>query len=606
MAAAVPERGFEVINAGGISYASYRIVPLIEQVLEYEPDLIVIYTGHNEFLEQRTYSGLLKQGRTLVTLRSFVENLAVYRCLQRMYLAVLPLPKHDASARTAPAEDGSTESPAVPADAEVSEKTLLSEEVSATLDWTGGLDLYHRNEEFTKGVLTHFEHNLQEMVDLCKQRKLPVILIEPAANLKDFSPFKSEPAGDLTASELASRQNTVQQISRLVAEGRHGEAFKLIVDLEKEDSQYAATYYLKGKVLLALGEKKAARTAFVHAKDLDVCPLRSISEIQRIVAEVAARNKVPFIPFDAILYRRLTTTFDKSGIPGNESFLDHVHPTIEMHQLLAKLIMNEIIRIKAIRVSVKLSDEDINDVFNKGVSSLDSRFMAMGDLNLAKVLSWSGKIGEARVALERAAKVLDTDPEVHEMLGNNYMDYNEPEKAIESYRKAVALSNNDPEMLFSLANAYDEAGAEHLAVKIYIDLIDKAVLGPEVHANRANIYLEEGLTADAEKVVRSGLKRFPNSEMLFAEYGAVLAALGRHKEAIPWLKSALKKQPDNAGILYDLAAVHALCGNNKDALTCLESAVRKKAMDPERLKYAKAFGSIRNSPEFQKILDRLK
>ena len=70
-----------MINAGGISYASYRMVPLIKEALRFRPDLVVIYTGHNEFLERRTYSGLLDQGRALVTLRSILERLRIYRGL---------------------------------------------------------------------------------------------------------------------------------------------------------------------------------------------------------------------------------------------------------------------------------------------------------------------------------------------------------------------------------------------------------------------------------------------------------------------------------------------------------------------------------------------
>ena len=40
-------RRWEVINAGGISYASYRVVRLMEALVSHEPDLFIIYTGHN-------------------------------------------------------------------------------------------------------------------------------------------------------------------------------------------------------------------------------------------------------------------------------------------------------------------------------------------------------------------------------------------------------------------------------------------------------------------------------------------------------------------------------------------------------------------------------
>ena len=43
---------WEVINAGGISYASYRLLNVAEEIIRYEPDLLIIHTGHNEFLEK--------------------------------------------------------------------------------------------------------------------------------------------------------------------------------------------------------------------------------------------------------------------------------------------------------------------------------------------------------------------------------------------------------------------------------------------------------------------------------------------------------------------------------------------------------------------------
>ena len=55
-----PERSWEVVNAGGISYASYRVATLMEELVEHEPDLFVIYSGNNEFLEKRTYGELIE------------------------------------------------------------------------------------------------------------------------------------------------------------------------------------------------------------------------------------------------------------------------------------------------------------------------------------------------------------------------------------------------------------------------------------------------------------------------------------------------------------------------------------------------------------------
>jgi hypothetical protein len=41
----------EIINCGGLSYGSHRLVLIAAEVLEYDPDLMLIYSGHNEFEE---------------------------------------------------------------------------------------------------------------------------------------------------------------------------------------------------------------------------------------------------------------------------------------------------------------------------------------------------------------------------------------------------------------------------------------------------------------------------------------------------------------------------------------------------------------------------
>ena len=56
--AADPSREWQVVNAGGISYASYRLSPIVAEVLQYQPDLLILCVGQNEFLEDRTYAPL--------------------------------------------------------------------------------------------------------------------------------------------------------------------------------------------------------------------------------------------------------------------------------------------------------------------------------------------------------------------------------------------------------------------------------------------------------------------------------------------------------------------------------------------------------------------
>ena len=56
-----PETQWEIVNAGGVSYASYRVANVMEELCHYDPDLFIVFTGHNEFLERRTYAGLIDE-----------------------------------------------------------------------------------------------------------------------------------------------------------------------------------------------------------------------------------------------------------------------------------------------------------------------------------------------------------------------------------------------------------------------------------------------------------------------------------------------------------------------------------------------------------------
>jgi len=54
----------EIINCGGFAYGSHRLVFIFREVLNYSPDLILLYTGHNEFeeVEQMQLSNLDRIG----------------------------------------------------------------------------------------------------------------------------------------------------------------------------------------------------------------------------------------------------------------------------------------------------------------------------------------------------------------------------------------------------------------------------------------------------------------------------------------------------------------------------------------------------------------
>lgn len=44
-------RTFNLINVGGLAYGSQRLLRIAHELMDYEPDLLILYSGHNEFEE---------------------------------------------------------------------------------------------------------------------------------------------------------------------------------------------------------------------------------------------------------------------------------------------------------------------------------------------------------------------------------------------------------------------------------------------------------------------------------------------------------------------------------------------------------------------------
>ncbi len=165
----IPTRKWEVVNAGGVSYASYRVALLMEELIEYEPDLFIVYSGHNEFLERRTYPQIIAMPQAV---RGVGSVAARNPDLDRHVGAVQRF----------------SGAPAAPE----SNPDILNEEVTTLLDSAVGPSAYTRDDELAEKILAHFRYNLARMVDIAASVGAETMLITPASNLRDSRPFKSE------------------------------------------------------------------------------------------------------------------------------------------------------------------------------------------------------------------------------------------------------------------------------------------------------------------------------------------------------------------------------------------------------------------------------
>ncbi|MFA6224516.1 MAG: tetratricopeptide repeat protein [Desulfomonilaceae bacterium] len=595
LAASCPTKKVQVINAGGISYASYRIVNLVQESLQYNPDLVIMYVGHNEFLERRSYAGMFEQGPLLISLRSYMENLRIYRALETILVPIIDRVK--TADKKTNQKDHSPNSNA--------DKTLLNDEATTILDKSAGLDLYYHDEQFARGVLKHYAYNLREMISLCKQAHVPIILVETPSNLKDFSPFKSQHDSKLTLTQQKEIDRKLEDVRALLASGDFKKAVDETNEIERVDPLYALTYFLKGKALEAETQYQEARRNFVKAKDLDVCPLRATSSIIDQIDKIAAEQQAPLIKFCSFVDSYSKEHGSKSGIPGDESFLDHVHPTIELHQALAELLYEKIQSMGLISGCKTLNKTEIQSVLDQGFKSLDSSIYALRDLNLAKTLRWAGKKEEAKRALLRIAGSETDNPEVHKMLGSFALEAHQYGEAVNEYREAVKLAGGDPELKLSLAIALYKGGNRKEAQDTYEQILDSGHDFPEVYANLSMLWLETGRIDESRKLIEKGIEKFSGSSALYAPYALNLAISGRLDEAIKWMLKAVATEPGDPSHYYNLAGMYALNNQNAKAFKSLNMAIDRGYRNLDKLSSDPVFKNLRDQSEFKKIKSRL-
>ena len=356
--AADPKHIYEVVNCGGVSYASYRLAIVLREILRYEPDAIVLYTGHNEFLEQRSY-------QTWEPRRPLVEAVVRHsRLLQVLAKSVQRAPDQ-----------------------------TLSPEVHTRLDEPDGLELYRRDEPWRDAVVAHFEQNLRRMITACAQADVPLILCRPVSEIIETAPFKVAPT-EWASDDARSSFEDSWRIA-LNAGSAVGERISACESCLQIDPTHAGAHFIAGRLHLIQGQLAKARESLIAARDHDVCPLRATSAILDHVDELAAQTGTPVIqldqPFDE---NNLGGQSLPDGFPDPAKFVDHIHPTIAMHQEIGTLVSRELMRLWKIEPGPQVEAE-YQSAVQSHLASLDETYHARAKQRLAGLLQWAaGRAGE--------------------------------------------------------------------------------------------------------------------------------------------------------------------------------------------------------------------
>lgn len=498
---------WEVINVGGISYASYRLLNLVEELSQYEPDLLIVYTGHNEFLERRTYGRAFHQPSWATSLFAPLHRTRLVGAVDQFLLS--------RNRKNASIEDGVSAGKL---------KSGLQREVDAILDHSVGPDAYNLETLQSDQIHQHFEYNLRRIIKLARAADTPLILVTPASNQKDFSPFKSQHSRSLTAT--ASEQWN-RHFSAAKSSYRGGDLVKAslaISEAESIDPNRADLQFIKGNVLFDQMQYSEADACFKRAVELDVCPLRAKREIEKIVLELAIEYQTPLVDFPTVLRSHSLEVLGYASL-GEDYFLDHVHPTVASHGMLAGSILDAMRASGWLNFSDGAKEAALRAVAKVIDAGVDAPLQAKALTNLAQVLSWAGKQTEAAPLAAKAVEIQQ------------------------------GLGIVDPESLFYAATQYAVDGQDEVAIEMLRKLVQHEPEHQQARWRLASLLYDSEAFAESIDHLRM-LHEFDSSD-LFAErlLGFALLRNDQRREAAEIFRSYLLAVPQDASVLKELRRI---------------------------------------------------
>jgi tetratricopeptide (TPR) repeat protein len=297
-----PDRRVEVINIGTTAIASFPVLEIMTEALDYEPDLVVVYTGHNEFFGTYGVASVGHAGSRPWMLKTtrWLNSLAIVQALRK------------ARHRQDSAQD----------------RTLMEEMMERTYV---GPDDWRR-----RAAANTLYQNVAQMIRRCEALGAGVLICTPPTNERGLAPIGVDKLDRLPSE---TRQEVIALLSTAEAERRARPALAIpaLQRILQLDPTHARAHYLLGQALTDQARHSEALAQYVAARDLDTMPWRAPSQSLKAILRAAQEQNAPICD----LVQVFRTNSPGQAI-GWELMDDHVHPTLRGQALIAEAIVERL------------------------------------------------------------------------------------------------------------------------------------------------------------------------------------------------------------------------------------------------------------------------
>lgn len=518
-----PEKRFEIINLGMTATNSFTALDIARELPEYQPDLVIVYDGHNEF-----YGALGAASH---------ESTGGSRGLTLLYLRLVHFKTFSLMRDIAGRISG------LFASSSTGDSGTMMERLAKGQYVPYGSDLYREG-------LETFRSNVEALRDIFRQHNIPLILSTQASNLRGQSPFVSTPLGEIPQSLRDNFNAAFNAGMTEWMEGRTDSSAKLFRNALALDTTYAEAHYRLAHCLDSLKDKHSARLEYIKARDYDHLRFRMSGDFNDMLRQLDDGRAVRVADIENVF-----ASSSPDSIIGNELILEHLHPNSRGYFLMGKAYANAIRSMGLVASADAWKKADtLNDD-----SLWQSKPMTDLDMWCAKRrtdLLTSGWPFKPQTSTPKQINTTDPLAEIGERVVTGKISWEEGHVAAADYYKA--------------------SGQTEKAVREYRTLINQFPFNVSAFLLLGQLYMKEARLDDAREVFVRSLA-VERTYYAYRSIGGILLEKGKPLEAAGYLDKAFgmgQSPNDRLEAGYLLAVAYHRTGNAIQARSVLQQVLK--------------------------------
>lgn len=503
-----PGREIEVINLGGTSYGSARILGLMRGVLKYQPDLFLAAFGHNEFVED--------------SFRVAVESKpGGVRALRALYLT-------KALRQLLPERRGVQRTIQVEPDERGAAGFFFAAVPAGTV--------YQATPEKHRSVHAALQRNTRAMIELASSHGIDLVLATVPSSLINWPPepdaaFPPDPQARQAWQSLVARAEAAERAGRAEA------ALKLLREAVRLWDGNASLAFRLGSVLLAHGHQGDAIPWLERARDLDPVPVRATSVVSEEIRAEATAAQVPLADCARTFIGLAPTALTEADL-----LLDHVHPTAFGQVVLAREVWRAMTKLEEWRAFSAAADADLA-AYEENVARISPPLDEQLAFVWGQVYARKGMLMRAEAMFRQSMALGNHTPFVRMYLADVLVRQGRPDEAQAILETLVREQPGFAEPLPMLGSLREQSGDLTGALQSYQRAFVAGNTARELLLHLGLLLVEAGRADEAAPVVQRALEFYPGDCDLLVLAGRHLELIGRSGEAARRYEELLQVDP---------------------------------------------------------------